>query len=598
MSDVDKWPYLVVLETQKVKSYLFASPFLRETRGASLLLDLCNRKKIEEKVLSKINRSSWEIIYLGGGSGRVLFKDDNDAQSFRKAVLALYRRETATGRVAVEIVDRGKEMKGKSLPNAVEWGVNRCKKSKLGRTEGVPMLAGRWLRPCTSCGQEPAEVRHEEFGSHFLCQGCRLKRASVNKLYVEVEVKPGEKRDRVLKTESELKEVNGPDFIPDFIYTTLSRYLEGKNRRLQLPQDFNEIGAASNPANYLGFIYADGNRMGEVLRELGQLLQGADDDTAIKALRAFSQLVDQTTREAAVEAVLTVVGTDREMVVSEEVAKKTRASELHSLKAEFLMAGGDDLILAVPAHCALDVAVCFIERYQAKTNKLIEECKNKGELPTDFAPQGLTTSAGVVIAHAHFPASDLASLAGDLMKIAKKKAAEEFGSGVEIGTLDFLVVSEAVSEPVRERRRREYVQTMANLSGSGLREVKLTERPYTAAAAVELIEFIRALKQTKVPRNKLKALYPVLFHHPLQAQFDALRIKERLRNTGNQEIDKLLSDFFKNLDRFPFRINPDNSWSTHLTEILELYDFIHKSSDGEASSAITPILPEVADAEV
>jgi len=45
MNDKENKRYLAVIETQKVKSYLFASPFMRETRGASVLLDLLNRKE-------------------------------------------------------------------------------------------------------------------------------------------------------------------------------------------------------------------------------------------------------------------------------------------------------------------------------------------------------------------------------------------------------------------------------------------------------------------------------------------------------------------------------------------------------------------------
>ncbi len=40
---------LVVIETQRVKGYLFASRLLRETRGASLLLDRLNRIEAREQ---------------------------------------------------------------------------------------------------------------------------------------------------------------------------------------------------------------------------------------------------------------------------------------------------------------------------------------------------------------------------------------------------------------------------------------------------------------------------------------------------------------------------------------------------------------------
>jgi hypothetical protein len=51
---------LVVIETQRLKGYLFASPFLRETRGASLLLDRLNRQQTR----SLLDRTEGEPVYL------------------------------------------------------------------------------------------------------------------------------------------------------------------------------------------------------------------------------------------------------------------------------------------------------------------------------------------------------------------------------------------------------------------------------------------------------------------------------------------------------------------------------------------------------
>jgi hypothetical protein len=161
--------FLVVIETQKVKSYLFASPFMRETRGASVLLDLLNRRKIKE-ILKTHYHSRHEEIYLGGGSGRVLFDVKDDADGFRRKVLELYRTETTNARVAVEIVERKKlqnELQDESFAAWVRRGVGQTQQEKYGRVEGVPLPAGRWIRPCTSCGVEPAEAVRREHGCPF-----------------------------------------------------------------------------------------------------------------------------------------------------------------------------------------------------------------------------------------------------------------------------------------------------------------------------------------------------------------------------------------------------------------------------------------------
>ena len=82
MRDIETMRFLLVIETQKVKSYLFASPIMRETRGASLLLDLLNRKE-SRGLLKEFDANNCKEIYLGGGTGRVLFRYKKDATKFK-----------------------------------------------------------------------------------------------------------------------------------------------------------------------------------------------------------------------------------------------------------------------------------------------------------------------------------------------------------------------------------------------------------------------------------------------------------------------------------------------------------------------------------
>lgn len=562
MRNIETMSFLLVIETQKVKSYLFASPIMRETRGASLLLDLLNRKEIR-KILGKPDERNYKVIYLGGGTGKILFRVENEAEIFKKKILALYRQKTINARVSVEIVQRDKD------ENFTEWvrsGVGKSQQNKLGQVEGISLIGGRWIRPCTSCGCEPAEKMFSEHGEHRLCRACLLKRNEINNLYADI--KPTKKGYRVLKHSSDLAD----RYTNDFIFTTLAQKNEDENLRVLLSQDFNDIGKLSNPLNYMGFIYADGNRMGEVVKALGEMFP--EDKDAKLAYKAFSEIVDRATREAAVEAVL-------EIVAMEEI--ETEEGLARFIPAEFVMAGGDDLMLVVPAHNALDVAVLFMEKFQEKTQKIQSEYVEQRKLPRPFAGCGLTTSAGVVIAHAHYPISGLMTMAEDLMKIAKKRSAElafklKSGDveGQETGTLDFMVLSEAGSEPVKERRENEYTA-----KSHYDKKITLTERPYTTAEARRLLTTIRSLKESKLPRSKLKALYSVLFQSSMQAQFDALRIKERLKTTGDLKEGSILHRLVTSLSCFPFREKDDNEWTTPLTEIIELYDFIQPKNKEE-----------------
>ena len=552
MCNADDMNFLVVIETQKVKSYLFASPIMRETRGASILLDYLNRKETGNK-LTQYNSKDYETIYLGGGGGRVLFRRCDDARKFKYELRDMYRRNTVNARVSVEIVERNiQNGKKEDFSRWISRGIKESQKKKLGLTEGVPILAGRWIQPCTSCGYENAEEIINEHGEHRLCRACFLKREEIRE-HLYVKIKSGKLHHRPLQKKEELEK----RYTKRFIYTTLAQYTEDKGFRAVLPQDFNDIGDMSVPGNYMGFIYADGNRMGEHIKNLGTIYK--TDEEAKLAYRAFSNIVDQATREAAVEAVLETVIFGEEEKIGADIGR--------FVPAEFIMAGGDDLMLTVPAQNALDVAVLFMDKFQEKTKTLQSEYMEKLKLSLPFDTCGLTSSAGVVIAHAHYPVSDLVAFAGELMKMAKKKEVE-LEEGQKAGTLDFMVLSEAGSESIKERRKKEYQKIQNGKS------VRLTERPYTTFEARGLMATIRSLKKSRLPRSKLKALYPALFQSPMQAQFNALRIKERLKTTGDLKEGSVLHSLAKKLMRFPFQENENGDWSTPFTEIIELYDFV------------------------
>jgi hypothetical protein len=541
--------YLVVIETQRVKGYLFASPVLRETRGASMLLDKLNRKKTGELL---IKYSPHEYIYLGGGSGRILFENFDKAQEFANEVRDLYSHETTNARVSVEICQR---FTNEIMSAWIARGVSESQKNKLARIEAKTIIAGRWIRPCSSCGKEPAEIipKPDIQGNHQLCLACSQKRDEIFTFYQK------EKRNWDIHIPlPELDQLFRNS--PNSILTTLSQKIEskfGKGIRTLLPQDFNQIGEESKPANYIGFIYADGNRMGETIKEIGRLFP--DDDACKRAYRVFSEIVDQSTREAAVIAVL-------EHVICGEW-KTENGEDARYVPVEFVLAGGDDLMLVTPGDLALPVATSFIEHFQMRTKELQQE--RSGELLKPFAEEGLTISAGVVLAHSTFPASQLVDFAGDLMKLAKHKSA---GLKTKMGTLDFCVLHESGSENMKERRKNEYTRKFDKI------EVSLTERPYAAPEMAKLLERIRALKDSGVPYNKLKALYPVLFQEILQAQFDALRIKERLKAAGNLIPGKPLEKLVRELKLFPFRECCPTKWSTPLSEMIEIYDFIHSDN--------------------
>lgn len=553
-------PILVVIDTHQIKSYVFGSRYLREVRGASLLLDRLNRVETR-KVLSSEPTGAAEEIYLGGGSGRVLFADEAAARRFADEVEELYRRKTTNARISLRLVPR---QDGESFPGWMARGVLESRRNRL-RDQGVPLIGGRWIRPCSSCGQEPAQTTRRDIqGDHRLCSACLGKREEIKSFYEWP--RHNWRLDVPIPAHATLREKT-----PDTILCSLAEAMEsrfGPSCRVLLPQDFDQIGKQSRPGNYFGFIYADGNQMGKAIRAMAQEFTAEGEAKA--AYKAFSEIVDLATRESAAESVIENVDIEPSETCDGEPAML--------VPAEFVMAGGDDLILVVPAHAALPVACGFVELFQKKTRELQDRWIAQGRLPRPFAPQGLTMSAGVVLAHASYPASQLLEMAKDLMKLAKRKAAV-LAKACPLGTLDFAVLHESGSESLQERRKREYEEEGANdglyLSDfgppSGCR-VRRTERPYTTEDLRKLFGRVRALRESAVPRGKLEKLYVALFQGYVQARFDGNRILERLRATGESEKPPL-EELVTELSCFPFR--PDGrELTTPLSEMIEIYDFV------------------------
>jgi len=130
-------------------------------------------------------------------------------------------------RVAVEIVPR---KNGETFAKWMRDGVRQAQQNKLGRREGIPLLAGRWIRPCTSCGREPAAEMLSEHGEHRLCRPCWLKREEIREnLYKEI--KHGKVRHSVLRSADDL----ATRYTGKFIYTTLAQYNETAGSPISAP---------------------------------------------------------------------------------------------------------------------------------------------------------------------------------------------------------------------------------------------------------------------------------------------------------------------------------------------------------------------------
>jgi CRISPR-associated protein Cmr2 len=332
-------------------------------------------------------------------------------------------------------------------------------------------------------------------------------------------------------------------------------------------------GSASPVKGYVGYVYADGNRMGEHLKTL--LKDAESDSQAIGRLIEFSGAFDAAVSDALVESA--------DELIIEQKRKRKDGTEKPYYPIEFTVTGGDDLITILPADVALEFAcrLCkkFQERFESSTfyNSLSREKQ---------AEHRLSLSAGVVLAHDTFPINNLLDLATELQKSAKRLSralSEE--KRKTVNTIDFMLVTGSGSQSMR------YVRSTEMVIGNDSNHTHLlTGRPYTDTELLKLLDDIRNLKDAQFPKTKLNAIYEALFTNSTQATLDILYLSTRLNKNQRKIFRDCMSRQYDETPgnklmpwleiRYRREVYPHLSDITHCTrllDIVEAYSFVKPS---------------------
>lgn len=479
------WKYLVILDIGKIHEYIFGTNKLREIRGASILLDTLNRENALIPLKKKGVNEKWKCIISNGGITKVLFKNEGEAEKYREYLKELYYKEAAGIDLSL-IVSKKKE--SWSEEDWIDQAERELQRKKLCKELKMQALTSAYFKTCQACGLYPVEERDHE---RFVCRACfqKIKKA---KQYTEMR-----------------------------IYKRLFKSIDLDKDKL--PQEFSDIGKKSTPEGYIGFIYADGNRMGKHLERI----------KTFDKLKEFSNKVDNATIEAAVTAV------------------KNNFSDDPSF--QIILAGGDDLIMAVPANKAMSVALDYCKEF----NDMLKE---------DTKEDNVTTSAAVVLCHDSLPIKHVLESAEGLLRNAKKKGK------MNQSYIDFLATSgSTLEDPVSTRKKElEYRDYKGTIS--------LSMRPYPVGGLKELCEIIKDMKKKDFPGNKLKALHGSLFKGYSQAIIEALYLRTRLKikkDLTHYNLIKQIQDNFS-LDNFPWKEISVREYETPMVDLIELYEFIQK----------------------
>lgn len=505
-------PALLVADTDATQSYVFESNKLPEIRGASRQLDDLNRQ-----IGRLVAEAGHQCIYAGGG-GLLALVPPEAAPDLAAQIETLYPQVTGTATITAAWRPLPADYHQYRFGDLAAWAGHWLRARKENKPappffEVLPHQAR-----CQSCQKRPVDagLLGKYPDGWQLCAICQGKRA------VQQREAWFGRFETALKT--------NPEWLRAYFATTTTDPVD--------PQSISEIGAAAQGRpGYVGFIYLDGDG-------IGRRLQSIDTPAAYGE---FSQKLRQTTTQAVYAALARNL---QPTLVEADEFRGARGGQVLIHPFEILAIGGDDLLLMVPAHVALPIALEIGQAF--------------GQTMSAGMAEPVSMSAGVVLADNRTPIRVLRDLAGQLLKEAKKLAG---------GGLDFHVLKSVdMLDNTVEKTRQVYPYLLAE---KGLR---LLGRPYTYPQMQTLWDGLKRLKAAGLAPSQMHQLADALLDGRAAATLFFQYQKARDRSGAYPILGSLLSEVQRTAaaDPLPWQAVQARQYAfqTALWDLAELYDFI------------------------
>ncbi|MFZ2489393.1 MAG: hypothetical protein WAZ19_14870 [Anaerolineae bacterium] len=360
--------YLLAAEADKIQDFIFRSSRLQEVVGASQLLNRFCREGALRLLEEHGGDPAQDVLVNDGGSFRILFAGDeakDRASRFGGDLAELYRLSLG-GTISV------------AEPVALDDDFKDAAKE-----------ANRALRRAKEHRQVTAAEPHMPYVA--FCTSCGIGLADT---YAKL---PGEKNDRgrylcaMCQTKAEERVNNRHDLLDEFLEIVIES--EDHLDQFIWPEDTDAV-ANHDPRNYVAYLVADGNGIGNVFAEC--------DEVQIRELS--KQLTSALRRSLATPTGLIMRRLDRQF----------DKNKLEIVPVLPLILGGDDLFALIPAPYALDFAQRFCLIFERELKNLVE--KEKLNVPNP------TVAAAVVICKSKYPYTLAHSRAEELLKEAKRQS--------------------------------------------------------------------------------------------------------------------------------------------------------------------------------
>ncbi len=377
--EADKYKFHIVKGgAVKVKQYYLETNKIKDIRGASMLLDDINRKRLPKYVEKEFIPES--IVYNGGGNFFAIVPE-GEGENLAKEIEKVYEKVTVTGQsVAVSMEGSLNSIAKENYQNTVSRIQQKIDERQMVKFD---FRVNPDLGDITYLSDDKEYTINKYNEKDKICTHCNSRNAS----YIFNE-------NEYLCLSCLNKNLQGGKSGKNYFKNEFLKYAYKHNKSIEDKQinELEDIADIKQGNNTIGIIYGDGNNMGSIIQDIKSLLQ----------MRYFSEKTESSIYEAVYGAIL---------------------KELNVTAFEVIAIGGDDIFMIVPGKKAIDIAKNIGERFD---NLFKNQSEEKYQI---------TMSLGVTIAKYNTPVQYLFDLSQQLLKSAKK-ASKKLGKG----TMDVMVL--------------------------------------------------------------------------------------------------------------------------------------------------------------
>lgn len=550
--------YIVTVETVKIKDFLFSTNKLRIIRGASYLLDYLNQVVVPE-ILKSNGVKGEDIIYVGAGNAKFFVDDEDTAKNIAKEVKRVYKKEAPNSKVVVSYIETeyrvGKD-NSKNKRKIWEDIDKLAQNTAVEKSKDFPMMNLDFIgvEKCEICGKNSAQISVENLERDLEDIGLIVKDGEVILDNYSLRIPALREQIKDLTgTTGDNKGIICEECLRKFIFSnrvkdtesekkiSFYNYVKDEFKDIELG---TEISDYENGKSFIGFMYSDGDGLGDFLKNISQKFKNDKNSSNVEEkylefLKEFSETLDKNTKEALIDTIKDIF----------------QGKENKRIIGEFLIVGGDDVCAVFNPELVLELSEKFQKIFEEKMKKYISKTK--------ASDSKITSSSGVIIAKSKTPAFQLFDQALKLQKLAKAKRYEH---NAQTGFIDFQVIGsegcvdiDAFRKKIDFENNRVMERAYAiNIEGNS--KVKNVEK---------LFETIKELKKIKFPKNKLRYIYELKRDEKLEDFEKKMEFINILSKMKDEHIKFIKENYNIDYDYQEFE-----RYFNNIFDIVELYDFV------------------------